>query len=383
MRLTEAIVAAAEPKEKAYQIRDSDLKGFFIVIEPTGTKSFKIQTDIWENKRKLKTLRITLGRSPALSVAEARTQAMAKLSAARQGDFPAARRPKFLGQNSTLEELGKLYAEHLAQKGAAPRTIKDFTIHFEKYLRPHRTMTLGQVKKTVAQEWHADLTRRNGPSIANHVMRSLRAAYNYAIKMDDDDKLNVNPAAAIFYHKERVREAVLMPHELPAWWAACDDLPNPMRAAMHRLGLLSGLRPGTLVQLRRDWVNGQFITVPKEVMKSRREFILPLSPIMQSLVDQAIKYGDVLYPGTPYLFPAANGKHTTVWREKTIQTGHILRKTYRTVVGLCDIPTAQARLLVDHAVSEIEMHYVHPTAMREQLLKNQILISERILGLVE
>lgn len=100
-------------------------------------------------------------------------------------------------------------------------------------------------------------------------MRDFRAAYNFALKVvDDPDALPGNPVAAVTFNKERASNRVIMPDDLADWWRRVQALPNPLRRDMHKLGLLSGLRPGTLVALRRDWVrlgDGGNIHPPDEV----------------------------------------------------------------------------------------------------------------------
>lgn len=167
-------------------------------------------------------------------------------------------------------------------------------------------------------------------------------------------------------------------------------LPNPLRRDMHLLGLLSGLRPGTLVALRRDWVrlDAPAISIPR--MKSGRSFDLPLSGHMVDVVGRAMAAGDVLFPGAPWLFPSRSSKTgeviaTQVWKEKALpsETGHILRHTYRTVAQRTGIDRVNARLLLDHTVPGIEGVYIHERALFDTLLAEQERMTAAILALLE
>ena len=217
-------------------------------------------------------------------------------------------------------------------------------------------------------------------------MRSLRAAYNFALKLDDDDELRANPVGGVHFHPERRREAVILPEDLPDWWRRTGELPSPLRRCMHRLGLLSGLRPGNLVSIERAWIDlpGRAITLPR--MKSGRQFRLPLSEPMVALVEEAQVAADVLYPGAPWLFPtrANDGRRvvaTRVWRERSMpsETGHILRHTYRTMAERLGIPQSRARALLDHKQPGIEAHYLHSSALRDELLADQERLSAHLL----
>jgi integrase len=87
---------------------------------------------------------------------------------------------------------------------------------------------------------------------------------------------------------------------------------NPLRRAMHELGIYSGLRPGTLVSLQRAWLrlDDRAISIPK--MKRGHPFDLPLSTHMLDLVRRALELSQMLYPGAPWLFPTRSAADRTV-----------------------------------------------------------------------
>jgi integrase len=158
---------------------------------------------------------------------------------------------------------------------------------------------------------------------------------------------------------------------------------------MHTLGLFSGLRPGTLVSLRREWLrlDEYAISIPK--MKSGEPFDLPLSAHMVDLVREALKLGDALFPRSEWLFPTRNKqgvvKATSTWKERTLpsETGHILRHTYRTLAQRVGIDKIDARLLLDHKVPGIDGVYIHEKALFDRLLASQERMTEAILGLLD
>ena len=69
-RLTEAIVAALKPTGRDYTIFDAQ-PGFCIRVTPTGTKIFIARKRVRERRP-----RVTIGFSPAMTVAEAREEAL-------------------------------------------------------------------------------------------------------------------------------------------------------------------------------------------------------------------------------------------------------------------------------------------------------------------
>ena len=57
--------------------------------------------------------------------------------------------------------------------------------------------------------------------------------------VDDVDTMPGNPVQAVTFNRVRSSNRVLLPQELPDWYASMQALPNPLRRAMHTLGLFS------------------------------------------------------------------------------------------------------------------------------------------------
>lgn len=388
--LTQKIVDAASYEGRTRFIRDSGVRGLILAVNKTS-KTWKVQRDLWRDRRLVKTVRHTLGSTDEISLKSAREQAGEILRQIRAGIDPNEPEPGEAGARAsvaemTVGELWDAYERWMQEQGRAATTIESFRRHLDKYLSDWRDRPLGELRKSTCRERHERLTTRNGRYPANQVMRSLRAAYNHAIKLDDEDELRANPVGGVHFHPERRREAVILPEDLPDWWRRTGQLPNPLRAAMHRLGLLSGLRPGTLVSLERGWIDleGAAIEIPR--MKSGRSFALPLSAPMVELVEEALRIGNALHRDSPWLFPTRSndGRQviaTRVWKERTMrgETGHILRHTYRTLAERLGVPQSRARALLDHKQPGIEAHYVHSSALRDELLADQERMSAHIL----
>lgn len=387
--LTQKTVEAAKYEGRTRFVRDANVKGLILAINKT-TKTWKVQADLWRDRRLVKTVRHTLGSTDDLSLRRARERAQEVLRQIRAGVDPNEPEPEAEptpGVGSmTVGELWDAYETWMREQGRAEVTIDGFRRHFDKYLDDWRDDPISDLRKSMCRERHERLTKNHGKYPANQVMRSLRAAYNFAIKLDDDDVLRANPVGGVHFHPERQREAIILPEDLPDWWRRSGELPNPLRTAMHRLGLLSGLRPGTLVGIEREWIDlgGKAITIPR--MKSGRSFALPLSEPMVGLVEDALRIGDALYRDPPWLFPTRtnDGREviaTRVWKEKTMrgETGHILRHTYRTMAERLGVPQSRARALLDHKQPGIEAHYVHSSALRDELLADQERMSAYIL----
>jgi integrase len=290
----------------------------------------------------------------------------------------------------TVREMFDHYAEDMRQRECRDRSIADMLYRRDRYLSDWLARPITGIRKNEARTEHKRLSTDHGKRTANQVMKDFRWAYNLALKIvEDADALGDNPTNAITWNKERASDRYLADDELPEWWAKVDALNNPIRRTMHQFGLLSGLRPGTLMSLRRDWVrhDARCVSIPR--MKSDRAFDLPLSPPMIAILREALAAGDTLFGKSEWLFPTRARTQqmkviaTNVVKEKTLpsQTGHILRHTYRTKAKAIGVDDIDARLLLDHTVPGIDGVYLHARGLFERLLSQQERMSEALLAL--
>lgn len=392
-KLTEAIIQGLAYKDKSFLVRDTTIKGLMIAVNK-HCKSYKVQRDLWVGergrRRKAKTVRRTLGTTEELTLDDARTMAMQVISQIKSGTDPNAPAGTGTAGAWTVDQMFAEYVTDLRTRECAERTIVDVAAQLDRYFADWKEIPLSEVKRTMARERHRHITKNHGKVAANSAFRVFRAAFNLALRvLDDVDALPGNPVQAVTFNRVRSSNRVLMPDDIPDWYARVQDLPNPLRRTMHTLGLFSGLRPGTLVSLRRDWLrlDEQAISIPK--MKSGEPFDLPLSTHMVELVRQAIELGDTLFPTAEVLFPSRNKKGavvaTATWRERALpsETGHILRHTYRTLAQRVGIDKIDARLLLDHKVPGIDGVYIHEKALFDRLLQSQERMTAAILELFQ
>lgn len=363
-RLTEAFVRRLAYKDKPFVVRDEAIKGFMIAVNK-NSKSYKVQRDLWigqrGRRRKVKTVRHTLGTTIELSLDDARTRALDVISQIKKGVDPNGTMAEPGSEVWTVEQMFAEYGDDLRARECTDRTISDLFAQVERYLADWKAIPIAEITRTMAREKHCYISTKHGKTVANSALRVFKASYNLALHVvDNPDTLPSNPVPAVTFNKVRSSKRAFHPDELPDWYERVQALPNPLRRIMHTLGLFSGLRPGTLVSLRREWLrlDEHAISIPK--MKSGEPFDLPLSNHMVGLVRQAIEFGDRLYPDPEWLFPTRNrqGKvaATSTWKERILpsETGHILRHTYRTMAQRVGIDKIDARLLLDHKVPGID-----------------------------
>ncbi len=373
-------------------LRDPTLPGFMVAINKT-TKSFKVQADLYigepGQKVKVKTVRKTLGLFDEMSLEEARTEAKKCLSMIKKGIDPNKTYRAVGQEDSSTWSVGEAmdqYAKACEKAGRSKQHILHINENKNRYLRSICPLRLTGFSKSQARQLHDYISDHHGPIAANRALADLRAAYNYAIKRTDhDDYFRANPVTGVDFNPESPREEMIETHEMASWAKLLSSLENPLRQEMHLLTLYSGLRPGSVTTIERDWIylSERRIAFPR--LKSNRPFLLPLSHQMVNCISRALTQSKFVFPDARWLFPtrSTNARKiipVAVWREKKMpkKTGHILRHSHRTIAQRIGVNPINARLLLDHKLPGIDENYVHAHGMFDTLIANQQAISDEM-----
>ncbi len=88
-RLTERAVREMDHPGPA--VRDTEVRGL-MVLRNRRSKSYALQTDLWRCRARIRTVRMTLGRTDRMTLREARSRAREVLAAISRGEDPPPRR---------------------------------------------------------------------------------------------------------------------------------------------------------------------------------------------------------------------------------------------------------------------------------------------------
>jgi integrase len=388
------LIEGLQPGER---VRDTAVRGLFAERGQRGV-SLKLQADLRAGARngiarKPITVRMTLGRFPELGLDAARAQATALLLEIRAGRDPrAAQAPT--GQLTVGMAIDR-YVDDMRTRECAPKCITYTAGRLRTHLAAWASLLITEILPSQCQAEHARIASAAGRVAANKTLRDFRAAWNLALrKADNPDAFpRVCPVASVTFYRERRREAALIT-DLPGWWTRVQALTNPLRREMHLLGLLSGLRPGNLAGIRREWIDlqGAVIRFPAEVMKARAAFALPLSAPMVTIVRRALEHGDGAFTGGRHggwLFPtrSRDGREviaTSNWTEATLgmhECGHALRHSYKTLGTAAGVSGGDLELLLAHSVRGVAGTYLHADRLLEHLRAQQERVSAYVLAL--
>jgi integrase len=375
-----------------YKVRDEDLRGFYVLIG-VRKKTFMVNGEFWKDgRRRCKTM--TVGRTDEMTVRAARLKAKTLIAKISTGEFfkeedraaELAQAKAVLG--ITLREAWARYrTSHMERKGRSEATIRGYVDHVERLLADWLDaplQTLGDTPLMVAER-HDQLTRENGPSAANGAMRTLRAIYNHARK-GHRYLPPENPTLAVDWNREKRRDTAMGVEDLPEWFEQARRMRHPVRREFHLFTLLSGSRPGALLQARLEHlsIRDRVLHIPRPKGGADRAFDIPLSRQMIRCLIRAIRAGRMVYPENDkgWLFVAESqdghmAEHRE-YRQVLSKWGNDLRQTFRTMGQVANLSEIDMHLLMNHTLPGVNAGYI----TRAKLLNGHLRTSQEKLSKV-
>lgn len=422
-KLTERSVAAARPATAtsrkgapcAKLYLDTELRGFGLSVSAGGSKSYLVMRRV-NGKQE----RHVFGHASELSVAEARAKAEKLLPQMTDGVSLNDQRRKARidakraeARGVTLRDALTLYEGTLRAKGRAARTIDDYRYLIDKYLADWLDRPLADITRADARKRHAEIPKEiargkhgrkragdtAGTLTANHVMRSLRAVWNRALR--EHPELPVSPTINVDWNRENRRTTRIPAAGLKEWYDGVTGSTNHVRRDYLLFTLFTGLRRTNAAEARWEHVDWErkALHVPKP--KSQRPFDLPLADFCLDLLRQRKKENAKLAPESPWIFPAARGDGHIV--EARIESGgarkkakargakrapaaptytpHDLRRTFISVAESLGISREARQLLVNHATPRADVHGGYVIPELDELRRHAQAIAARLSAL--
>ncbi|MDT7044300.1 tyrosine-type recombinase/integrase [Candidatus Nitronereus thalassa] len=368
-KLTEGLVRGLPFGGKA--VRDTEVKGLMVLCHKRS-KSYAVQGDIWRNKRKVKCIRITIGRTDWVSLRDARSRARELMAAISRGEDPTA---PLKVKAFTLADAWELYRKNGT---LSPKTKKEYSGHLRRDFKNWLTIPLSELgnDRRMVREKHEVLTAKNGPYAANAAFRTFRALYNRALR--EDPSLPPNPSVAITFNQESRRDSSLTREELSTWFRKLDDL-SPIVRHLHMVLLFTGLRRSEACTARWEHFDEHKGTlhIPNPKGGAARAFTLPLSTTLVGILKYRRKENEKLFPDSPWVFPSnSRSAHIEEPKRRGLPNPHSLRHTYRTLALEAGIPFTETCLLMNHKRRDVSYGYITRDALIQHLKTQQEKMSQ-------
>lgn len=343
MKFTDKYLQSLKPRAARYDVLEGD--GLMLRVAPSGAKTW-----CYVYKLAGKNRRFTLGRYPAMSLAEARAAHRKCLDLRARGEDPAGER------EAAVVTVADLAGQYLV-KWAKPR--KRSAAEDKRIIDRDIIPVLGKVEAANLQRRQVltflQAIERRAPNQAWQVLKILRRMYNWSLEQSLPG-IEANPCAHIKLSTPHVRkDRSLTSDEIAQWWHGMDRLgtSNAMKDAL-RLILVTGQRPGEVLALHRREIDGDWWTIPGERTKNGRPHRVYLTALAHQLIGTLDGY-PLAYTDTPMQTSAAG----TALRRMLVRadgkglgiapfTPHDLRRTAATHLGALGYPNHLIGKLLNH-----------------------------------
>ncbi len=341
MRLTDISIRALNPPERGQVTHyDDTLSGFGVRVSQGGTKTFIV---VYGPTRR----RMTIGRFPAVGLADARAEAKRILAEATLGKH----RPKTV----TFDKAKDEFLEHVQHKNR-PRTYEDYKRLLKRFA--FGATRLHDITK-------ADIKRKLGkmdatPAEQFHALVVAKILFRWCVRQD---YLDHSPAEGLQPKQPlRSRDRALTPEELRVVMKQSLVEPFPWGPIISLLILL-GQRRGEVGMLRWEWIDSdaRTVTLPASTTKNGREHTFPYGDLAARVFERIPRMDD-----SPYLFPATKlrrkgqpatvfggwAKHKAAFDAKLEGVApyrlHDLRRTFATTMASLGVPQIVVEKLLNH-----------------------------------
>ncbi len=308
--LNDTLIKKSKPKEKLYRLFDGN--GLFLEIKPNGKKVFRV--DYYLNKKR-KTY--TIGEYPSISLANARKIAKEVRNKAKDGTDPVKeRKHQQYKINLKIYTVQSVITEFFNKKESEWNSTYYLKLlrRVDIYINPFIVdKNITQVTKqdliqlieqvpiiktpTTKQTNKADVTRR--------VFQLLNQIFRYAYQKD---YIQYNPLIGLDISEltpklNRTKlNAILEPKELRILYKAISEYPGSITTQLAlRFLALTALRPGNIRNLKWEYIDEKkrYIIYPGSAMKAKKEFRLPLTDTLLSIIEEMKQY---TYKQSDYVF---------------------------------------------------------------------------------
>ena len=298
MKLTARAVETAQPAAVRREIPDALMPSLYLVVQPSGTKSWAVRY-----RHNGATRKFTLGSHPAIDLKAARALAGKALRAAAEGRDPGQEKAQARAASAdTIDRAVAQFIERHCKRKNRPRTAQET----ERLLRLHvMPRWRGRAVSSITRRDVLDVLDRvvdaGAPIAANRVLAATRKLFNWLLARDI---IATSPCAGVKPPTdERSRDRVLDDKELRAVWLAAEEIGWPF-GAMVKVLVLTGQRRDEVA--RMEWSEIDFgdklWTLPRERVKNDEKHEVPLSGAAIAVLKSVPRIA-----GSRYVF-TTNGK---------------------------------------------------------------------------
>jgi len=270
-------INALKPQDKPYQVREG--KGFGVRVFPSGEKTWFFAYKIYGRQRLM-----TLGDISTLKLADAREKFREARDLLKKGIDPLELKVEE-SQEPTVAILIDEFLERHAKKNAS-RSYDEYKRNLEKDVLPiWGRRRAKDIKKRDIIALLDTIVDRGSDNQANQVFKIIRTMFNFAV---DRDILEYSPCLGVKLPSPIVKKnRYFSDDEIKTFWNEIEHvaMSKSIREAL-RLILVTGQRPGEVIGIHPDEIDGDWWTIPETRTKNKREHRVFLTPLAKEILGE-------------------------------------------------------------------------------------------------
>lgn len=371
---------------------DSNTTGLGLRVTPAGKPAY-----VFQGMFAGSTVRITIGGTEAWTIPQAREKARELQRLIDEGRDPRDLKRQALAEQAKVTAAGvtvqtawevyladrkpywgdRHYEDHLSftRPGGevARRGTRGRGRTIAGPLHVLMDLQLRQLDGATLEEWAAKEAKTR-PSQARLALRCLKAFLGWC--SEHAEYRHAMPTGNVVSKRTRevlgrdgVKQDALLREQLQVWFDAVRSHTNATQAAYLQTVLLTGARPGEVLELRWDDVDTKWksLAIRDKVEGARK---IPLTPYVSQLLQALPRIRDKNGKSVPWVFSsstAANGQltiprnaHLEACKVAGIEglTLHGLRRSFKSLTEWLEIPAGVVAQLMGHKPSATaEKHY--------------------------
>lgn len=361
--LTDIAIRNLKPANVRREIPDPGCAGLYLVLQPSGKKSFAVRYRFNGQPKKL-----TL--AGGLTLAAARKLASDAMLDLEQGRDPAEgkKTAKEKAATAKAETVQWCCEQYLKREGGKLRTADDRKRTFERLVYPEiGDVPLASLKRSHIVRMLDKIEDANGERMADLTLACLRKALNWQASRVDDFNSPIVRGMGRYDAKANQGSRILADDEIRKLWALTEpsETAQPFHALI-RVLLLTGARRDEAREMKWSEVKGADWTLPADAAigrnKVRLELTRPLSKPARAVLDSlsVIDDGEFVFTTdgvTAISVSKPMAKLRAACGFKEIWKLHDLRRTARTLLSRAGIDNDIAERCTGHVLGGVRQIY--------------------------
>lgn len=279
-RFTDKFIMGLKPDTKEYWVREG--QGFCIRVFASGEKAWYY---IYTFDGRKRFMRLGNGGYPDVSLATAREKFEIAKVKVKNGIDPLSEQDQAKIERDRTPFVADFVTEYVNRYAKEHnRGWKEI----ERALKAEVVPKWGKRKITDIKRRDLvlildEIAERGAPVMANRVLAYTRKMFSFAVQRD---VLEVNPFMGMLRPaKETGRERVLSSAEIRMLWANLETakMSDTVRRVL-KLILVTAQRPGEVVGMHRDEIEGNWWTIPAARSKNKQAHRIYLTPLALELI---------------------------------------------------------------------------------------------------